>query len=147
LGQRVLDLLAQAGAAGLTNGELSNITGLRDMTLWPRVSVLKKRGKLRDSRRTRPSPITGVRMTVWVLTTKDEETAILERNKRDEIVEPPGKEAHAAATEILEGFAVGGLFAGRDHIERTIQAALNARLSTMARAETRRREKEAARNG
>lgn len=134
LADRILEALREAGDRGLTNGELSRLLRGRDVTVWPRVSSLKERGKLRDSGRTRPSPETGTPMAVWILTTPEEEAAILEARRARPVVEPPGQEALEAAREILGAQRSGGMFWSEANVARLVQAAINARLSRRDKA-------------
>ena len=145
LGDRILSALRDAGDRGLTNGELTTLLKGRDVTVWPRVSSLKARGKVKDSGRTRPSPHTGTAMSVWVLTTPEEEREILAERKRqaEAIEEAVTPEALEAAEEIRREWALGDLFRSRDHLARTVQNAINARLTRQARTRLKQERQEA----
>jgi hypothetical protein len=64
----VLSVLRIAGMEGLTDGEIQSAAAREGIVslLRPRRATLLARGEIRDSGRTRPSPTSGLQMTVWV---------------------------------------------------------------------------------
>ncbi len=67
----ILVALREAGPRGATDAELQNRCGLEGNTERPRRQSLQRRGLIRDSGRTRPTPA-GRQAVVWVLANDSE---------------------------------------------------------------------------
>jgi hypothetical protein len=67
LRRRVLDAIASAGAAGLTDEQGEVITGIRHQTYTPRRLELQRQGLIRDSGERRKTA-SGRNAAVWVAT-------------------------------------------------------------------------------
>jgi hypothetical protein len=64
----VLDLVTQRGAQGITPEEASDLTGEDRVSLQPRFSELRAKGRIIDSLQRRTNPSSRKRAVVWVLT-------------------------------------------------------------------------------
>jgi len=63
----VREALELAPMSGLTNAQLMGWTGYSQNTISSRVSLLREKGIVKDSGRTRENPLSGAQQTVWVL--------------------------------------------------------------------------------
>ena len=69
LEQFVLSVLTVAGEHGATDADIQAAASRENITslLRPRRATLLARGDVRDSGKTRPSPTSGLMMTVWIV--------------------------------------------------------------------------------
>ncbi len=63
----VLDAIAAAGANGLTGDEAAQRIGWERWAVRPRLSELKSRGDIVDSKRRRVNQASGINAIVWIL--------------------------------------------------------------------------------
>ena len=123
----VLDRIQGAGENGLTNAELVDLWGGPKYStgvqpgIQPRTTELKKLGKIRDSGRRRRSR-GGLASIVWIATTEEEESDILQKSQNRPMFRiEPSFAAYQTADKLLVDFSLGGLFRSRDHVARLIQ--------------------------